>query len=166
MMPMSKTPEAQFLVIGKAADFSKQAFAGMTDRAGQPSFLHADAVASMLEDPLDIIVAYLHDVCEDTLINLAQIYAEFGADVSKPVFLLTRPKGMPWSVYTRRIMMQVIDPFDYEHHARAARVKIKDMTHNLSRMDEKMADSSRNGDMYRETIVKMEEFLALPYNAK
>jgi len=159
MTPTQITPEANFLLISKASDFAKGALADVKDRQGRPAYLHSEAVAGMLTDPLDIVVGYLHDVLEDTQITLAKLFSEFGSDVVHPVFLLTRPIGMPWNVYTRRIMMQVIDPFDSKHHFRAARVKIADMTHNLSRMDIHMAEHSRNGDMYRESIDAMKKFL-------
>lgn len=151
--------EAKFFLITKAADFAKIAFQGQTHRDGQPAYLHSERVAASLEDPLDIVVGYLHDLCEDTQVTLAQLYQEFGMEVSQPVFLLTRPKGLPWNVYLRRIVMEVIDPLGVEHHLRAARVKIKDIEDNLARMDEKMAANSRNGDMYREAIPVLQTFI-------
>lgn len=154
------TNESNFLLIAKASDYAKQALAGLTHRDGRPAYEHSEAVAaSMAEDnPLDIVVAYLHDVCEDTPRTLADINAEFGGDVTKPVFLLTRTKGFPWDIYIRRICMEVIDPFDAYHHFRAARVKIADMKHNLSRIEL----GHKKIPVYQEAIAKLEKFLALP----
>lgn len=67
------------------------------------------------------IVAYLHDVVEDTDATVDMIRNMFGDDVAEAVFYITHPKGMPYMDQIKRLAVNDI--------ARA--VKKADLTHNM-----------------------------------
>ena len=50
-----------------------------------------------------VIAAYLHDVVEDTEVELWEIEANYGKDIAVAVELLTRKEGMSYSEYIERI---------------------------------------------------------------
>lgn len=62
----------------------------------KPYFVHpqrvAEIVATLTDDPLAQIVAYLHDTVEDTPLTLDDIRAQFGMEVAEGVAALTRDK--------------------------------------------------------------------------
>lgn len=63
---------------------------------GKPYFVHPERVAqltaTLTDDPLAQVVAYLHDTVEDTNLTLDDIRAQFGAEVAEGVAALTRDK--------------------------------------------------------------------------
>lgn len=61
----------------------------------RPYSFHLDAVAALAEPYGEeaVVVAYLHDVAEDTDVTLANIEAEFGSRVATCVSLLTDEPG-------------------------------------------------------------------------
>jgi (p)ppGpp synthase/HD superfamily hydrolase len=62
----------------------------------KPYFVHpervAKIVATLTDDPLAQVVAYLHDTVEDTQVTLDDIRAKFGMEVAEGVAALTRDK--------------------------------------------------------------------------
>ena len=98
-----------------AAAFAGSCHEGMEDKYGNPYFEHLERVAdrvremeydcvhesALIED--FIIAAYLHDVVEDTEVELWEIETKFGKDIAVAVDLLTRKKGMAYSEYIEKI---------------------------------------------------------------
>lgn len=84
--------------VAAARDFAIQAH-GIQRYGGGPYVRHLDDVAALLvphgEDAL--VVAYLHDVTEDTDVPLGQIWCRFGGFVSRQVMIvsdeLLAPRG-------------------------------------------------------------------------
>lgn len=85
--------------IGKAVNFAMKAHDGQKRKyTGEPYIYHPMAVAGLLmarvPDATEAmcIAAILHDVLEDTEVDLVQILDEFGSDVATLVHELTEPK--------------------------------------------------------------------------
>ena len=57
----------------RAAAFAKMALRGKTDKASKPLFDHASRVADRMETYGDRTVAYLHDVVEDSDVELSDL---------------------------------------------------------------------------------------------
>jgi len=109
-------------LLEKAIEIATEAHRGQTDRAGQPYILHPAAVAANVETTEQKIVAYLHDVIEDT-----DITAEYLLDAGFPDFIvdavtaITKADGMPYDEYLNQVKANDI----------ARTVKIADLGHNL-----------------------------------
>ena len=127
-------------LVKKAAAFAAEKHAGQVDRGGHPYIEHPKAVASMLEDEKEKVVAWLHDTVEDTGATVDEIRAEFGDDIADAVDKMTRRKGVPYMDYIREI---------WENRL-ARDVKMADLRHNM--------DLSRIGNVSDEDRKRVEKY--------
>lgn len=114
--------------VGKAERMASVAHTGAVDKAGKPYIEHPARVAAWVKEPREKVVAWLHDVVEDTNITLEEIEKEFGKDTAEAVNAITHRKDEPWADYLARAKANEV--------ARA--VKIADLidNSNLSRLPE------------------------------
>lgn len=110
----------RYRLVMLAQSIAERAHAGQLDKAGQPYILHPAAVASYVHGWKLKIVAYLHDVLEDTPATEAELRAMFPADCIDTVVALTHRKNEPRKVYRARVKQ---DPM-------ALPVKLADNRHN------------------------------------
>lgn len=93
--------------IGAAFELALTAHAGQVDKAGAPYIGHVARVAARVPEGPDSdaarVVALLHDVVEDTDVTLAEVEAQFGADIAQAVEALTRRKSEPGEAYYARV---------------------------------------------------------------
>lgn len=86
--------EQDLLRIREAYHFADQAHHGQVRKSGEPYILHPIAVADILVDMqmdvLSIITALLHDVVEDTTVDLETVRAKFGETCAMLVDGLTK----------------------------------------------------------------------------
>ncbi|RJX41390.1 bifunctional (p)ppGpp synthetase/guanosine-3',5'-bis(diphosphate) 3'-pyrophosphohydrolase [Paenibacillus pinisoli] len=86
--------EQDLIRIKEAYDFAEQAHHGQVRKSGEPYILHpvtvADILVDMGMDVLSIIAALLHDVVEDTTVDLATVRAKFGETCAMLVDGLTK----------------------------------------------------------------------------
>ncbi len=108
----------------RAASICRRAHEGQKDRGGKPYAQHPIAVALMCNLEEERIVAYLHDVIEDTSFTLEQLIAEGMPEwVIDSVLRLSKDRSDPSYSYRNYLAEIKRDPI-----ARA--VKIADMVHN------------------------------------
>ncbi len=108
----------------RAAAICRRAHEGQTDRGGKPYVQHPMAVARMCPLEEERIVAYLHDVIEDTPLTLEDLVAEGMPEwVLDSVLRLSKDRSDPAYSYRNYLAEIKRDPI-----ARA--VKIADMIHN------------------------------------
>ena len=71
----------------------------------KPYGFHLEQVANCFgpNEHFEKAVAWLHDTVEDTKITENDIRAKFGNDVERVVFELTKPDGMEYTDYIKRI---------------------------------------------------------------
>ena len=69
---------------GVTPEFAHQVFMMNFARSFDPVLLHPDATLAVLA---------LHDVVEDKNVSILEIQAEFGDQITRPVFLMTAPEG-------------------------------------------------------------------------
>lgn len=106
------------LAIAVATDAHK----GQYDKGGKPYILHPTAVAESLDDTEQKIIAYLHDVCEDTPLTIDDLSKMgFTASILHSIQLLTKERNMPYEEYLKRI----------KTNKNATEVKKADLTHNM-----------------------------------
>lgn len=86
--------EQDLIRIREAYDFAEQAHHGQVRKSGEPYILHPVAVAEILVnmqmDVLSIIAALLHDVVEDTTVDLETVREKFGETCAMLVDGLTK----------------------------------------------------------------------------
>lgn len=110
-----------------AYKIAKRAHKGQVDKAGAPYILHPETVASFVTKDNEKIVAYLHDVIEDTSYQLSDLEeAGFSHEIIKAVDLLTRKAGQSYKQYLKLVKTNEL----------ARTVKLADLKHNsdLSRL--------------------------------
>lgn len=105
-----------------AIKVATEAHAGQVDKGGKPYINHPQAVAASLTNTEYKIVAYLHDVCEDTSITFADLKdMGFTYRIVNSIRLLTKTDELTYEEYLRRLRM--------DSCARA--VKMADLKHNM-----------------------------------
>ena len=94
---------------------------GQVDRAGEDYYKHPYKVADLCSRRVDKIVAYLHDIIEDTDINYDDlIECGFSKRVINALTAITHDKSTRYLDYLKIVRKNKI----------ARRVKIADLTHN------------------------------------
>ena len=105
------------------------------DALGHSKLGHVERVADSFHDPFHRTVGYLHDAVEDTDITLDQIKEKFGDRVAKAVEVETWKKGSgeKYDDYINRLT----------HNRDAIKVKLADMSDNLSHMPADVSDNPK-----------------------
>lgn len=105
-----------------AINVATKAHKDQVDKAGKPYILHPITVANSVEDIDAKIVAYLHDVIEDTSITADDLRnLGFPEHLVQSILILTKNKGISYEEYITKIKT---DPI-------ACKVKIADLKHNM-----------------------------------
>lgn len=132
-----------------AIKVAAEAHKGQTDKGGDPYFEHPKAVAAQVDNIEHKIVAYLHDVVEDTEITLDDL-SEMGFTfrIVNSVRLLTKTKMLTNEEYLKRLKT--------DDAARA--VKIADLRHNMdiSRIPEPTEKDYKRFEKYRKSLAFLE----------
>jgi GTP pyrophosphokinase len=135
--------------------FAMAAHEGQLRRSGQPYFVHALTVASILADlRLDVdtlIAAMVHDVVEDTDYELDDIRQRFGKDVAHMVDGVTKISGIravtaearKAETYRKLVLAIAQDP-------RTVLIKLADRLHNMRTIS--FLPPDRQLDIAQETI--------------
>lgn len=98
-----------------------EAHDGQKDKAGVPYIFHPIIVASMVETEDEKIVAFLHDVIEDSNITIDDLKElGFSNPITEAVFCITKTDGIKYEEYLEVVKSNPI----------ARVVKIADLTHN------------------------------------
>lgn len=107
----------------KAARLMLEMHKGQTDKSGQPYFLHPMRVALNCDTPDQKIVAFLHDILEDTPMtpdNLRDF--GFSAEIIEAIKSVTRAEGESYDEFIARCSLNSIGRY----------VKIRDLEDNLN----------------------------------
>jgi (p)ppGpp synthase/HD superfamily hydrolase len=97
---------------------------GQLRRNGAPYIQHLENVAKRCEKHSEDaqIVAYLHDIFEDTDASLDLLYSNFPVHIQNAVVLLTKKAGQSYEQYISAIAANKL----------AKQVKVEDMLDNIS----------------------------------
>ena len=97
----SFSPAANLELVERAAQFAAHAHSNDLRKSGEPYVMHPIAVAAILArvqlDGETLAGALLHDVVEDTPVELAEIEAEFGPRVARLVDGVSKLGRIPWT---------------------------------------------------------------------
>lgn len=109
-------------LLGAAKSFAEMAHRGQVDKAGRPYFEHVCAVADGVDTEDEKVVAYLHDVIEDTVFRLEElIVLGIPEDLLVAIVLLTKTPTVPEQTYYEMI----------KDNELARVVKLSDLRHNM-----------------------------------
>jgi (p)ppGpp synthase/HD superfamily hydrolase len=91
-----------------AREFAARAHRGQVDKIGRPYIEHPARVAARIrtsapDEPDAEVVAWLHDVVEDTPVTIAEIKRRFGARVAAAVDAITYRPDEDRAEYFRRV---------------------------------------------------------------
>ncbi|BAI61656.1 conserved hypothetical protein [Methanocella paludicola SANAE] len=105
-----------------AIALAASAHAGQKDKAGAPYILHPLRVMFQVESLTEKVVAILHDVVEDTPIDLPMLEKlGYPKEVTDALALLTKRRGEPYEAFIERVKTNTV----------ATRVKLADLNDNL-----------------------------------
>ena len=104
----------------KAMKVAYEAHLGQLDYNDVPYIFHSYHLAEQMDDEVSCTVALLHDVVEDTHLNLSDLEQIFPTQVVEIVRLLTHDEGIDYFDYIRKIKTDSI----------ATKVKLEDLKHN------------------------------------
>jgi GTP pyrophosphokinase len=133
-------PQADVELIRRAYLFSALHHRGQKRASGEPYLVHplavADILADMRLDDISVSTGLLHDVVEDTLVDLDTINEYFGEDVTRLVDGLTKiahisnlPKEKQQAENVRKMVLAMITD------VRVVIIKLADRLHNMRTME-------------------------------
>lgn len=137
----------QFLLL--AIQIATKAHAGQVDRGGHPYIQHPQAVAASVTSTEHKIVAYLHDVVEDTEVRLEDLQKMgFPPRIVKAIGILTKPKQMRYLDYIAKVKEDEL----------ARVVKVADLHNNmdLSRIPEPAEKDYARVEKYKKALAILE----------
>lgn len=132
-----------------AIEVAAKAHEGQLDKGGNPYILHPQAVAASLDGTENKIVAYLHDVVEDTEITLEDLEKMgFTYRIVNSVRILTKSKDISYDDYLKSV----------KKDSNAWRVKMADIKHNMdiSRIPKPTAKDFARIEKYKKALAFLE----------
>jgi GTP pyrophosphokinase len=136
--PFLKDNDAK--IIKKAFNTSLEAHGGMRRKSGEPYILHPLAVAQIAVEEIglgttSIVAALLHDVVEDTEMEISDVEREFGPSVARIIEGLTKISGVfdygtsQQAENFRKMLLTLSDD------VRVILIKLADRLHNMRTLD-------------------------------
>ena len=106
----------------KAIEIATKAHAGQTDKAGRPYILHPLRLMFKFEAELEMIVAVMHDVVEDSDVTLHDLKeCGFSESVMTAIDCLSKKESETYDDFINRVSLNDL----------AKRIKIEDIKDNL-----------------------------------
>ncbi len=136
--------------VTRAYNLSRRAHEGQLDKGGRDYFLHPHTVAGMVSGEDEKIVAYLHDVVEDTNMTITDLRREhFSEEVLEAINMLTKLPNQDYDDYIKAISKNPL----------AKAVKMADLKHNsdLSRIPNPEEKDYRRAEKYKKYLQWLEE---------
>ena len=132
-----------------AIKVATEAHEGHLDKGGNPYILHPQAVAASLDNTENKIVAYLHDVIEDTDVTLDKLEKlGFTYRIVNSVRILTKSKDVSYDDYLKSV----------KKDSNAWHVKMADIKHNMdiSRIPKPTAKDFSRIEKYKKALAFLE----------
>src|SRR5687767_14233042 len=109
-------------LIESSLNIALRAYAGKTDKAGREYIHHALRVMAKMKTDLEMSVALLHDVLEDSAITAEQLLAEgIPAEVVEAVICLSKNENEDYQDFVARAKKNQL----------AAKIKVADIEDNI-----------------------------------
>lgn len=116
------------LLVKKAYEIARNAHFGQKDKAGVDYIKHPETVANLVQTDEQKIVAYLHDVVEDTALTLDDLMRHgFPNRIISAVDALTKKDGQSYQSYLELVksndLAKVVKLADLKHNSDLSRLK-------------------------------------------
>jgi GTP diphosphokinase / guanosine-3',5'-bis(diphosphate) 3'-diphosphatase len=140
MSTTSPGPSEMEDILQRAIMIAMSAHAGQKDKAGEPYIIHPMSVMYSMDTVEEKIVAVLHDVLEDTTVSDQDLKRQgIPEHLIEAIISVSRKKEeMYLEDFIPRVMKNEI----------GRKVKVKDIEHNLSRIDNLEGDNSKMKKRY------------------
>ena len=138
--------------LADAIGLSARAHYGQKERNGKPYLFHPLRLMMKMKTEVEMIVAVLHDVVEDTEISIDQLRSEgFSPEIVKAVECITRRQDESYDQSINRIKSNDL----------ARRVKIADLEDNLdlSRLPRPTDEDLARMQRYRKALASLKTLL-------
>jgi len=142
--------------IERAKAYAKHHHDGQVDKAGVDYFSgHVSTVSQKVANAgyssEYVVVAFLHDVVEDTSATIEEIALEFGEEVAGAVDAMSKRKGESYEMYLHRVT----------ENSMASVVKFYDMEHNsdISRLSTVREKDLKRVEKYKKYMLLLEKYL-------
>lgn len=112
-----------------------------------PYAVHPIALAMEFFDKELQIIALLHDIVEDTPVDIGYIRLAFGDVIANAIDSITRRKDEAYMDYIKRCKKNVV----------AKIVKVKDLHYHLAHMDEAPANKQHLKERYYEALRELHD---------
>lgn len=109
------------ILLDKAFKLASRAHTGQVDKAGKPYIEHILYVVEHVKSKKEKILAYLHDIIEDTDIEISFIREEFGDEIAEALLAISHFRQEDYFDYIKRV----------KKNSLAKAVKIVDLLHNI-----------------------------------
>src|SRR3712207_6574074 len=151
-------PSADIELIRRAYLFSALHHRGQTRASGEPYLVHplevANILADMRLDEVSVSTGLLHDVVEDTLVDLDTIRAQFGEEIAHLVDGLTKiaqisnqSREEQQAENVRKMLLAMVDD------VRVVLVKLADRLHNMRTLHHLKPEKRRRIAQDRKSVV-------------
>ncbi len=129
-------PRADLDIVREAYLAAARAHEGQTRASGEPYVMHAVTVATILGtlhlDPTTVAAALLHDVLEDTGVELSELRDRFGAEIAGLVDGVTKLGKIEWQSREERQAESLRKMFlAMANDIRIVLIKLADRLHNM-----------------------------------
>ena len=142
--------------IERVKEYARRYHLGQVDKAGVDYFEgHVTTVAQKVANAgyssKYVMVAFLHDIVEDTFATIEEIALEFGEEIAKAVDAMSKRKGEAYEAYLHRVTTNSI----------ASVVKFYDMEHNsdISRLSTVREKDLKRVEKYKRYMLLLEKYL-------
>lgn len=133
-----------------AIKVATEAHAGQLDKGGNSYILHPKTVAEAVDSIEQKIIAYLHDVCEDTEITLEDLLEMgFTYRIVNSIRILTKSDDVSYDEYLKAV----------KKDSNACYVKIADIKHNMdiSRIPNPTEKDYARIEKYKKAVAFLED---------
>lgn len=111
-------------LLNEAIELACSAHYHQCAKNGEPYILHPLTVMLKLSDPVERVVAVLHDVIEDSIYTLDDLEEEgYPEEIIEAIDAITKREGESYQDYIARVLMNRL----------ARNVKLADLEHNMHR---------------------------------
>ncbi|MFV0555776.1 MAG: GTP pyrophosphokinase [Lactovum sp.] len=134
----------------RAIEIAKKAHQDQVDKAGKAYIEHLKTLASHVETEDEKILAYLHDLIEDTSWTLKDLREEgLAEELILSLDLLTKRQGQDYFIYLKNIKKNQL----------ARTIKLVDLKHNsdLSRLDQVTEKDLKRVEKYKKAMAYLKE---------
>lgn len=134
--------------LDKAIEIAIKAHTGQQDKAGQPYILHPLRLMFRFENEIEMIVAVMHDVIEDSDVTFADLKEQgFTQEIIAAIDCLSKKRGEDYEKFIQRVCTNRL----------AKKIKVEDIKDNLNltRLEKISSQDLRRIEKYHKALKQL-----------